>query len=165
MLCKHLQSHSQSSSCKERSLMRPHVPLSLIPSPHHSCGMHAGVGVWNKRLATSTRSYFDIDEEIFWFDVSMNHLLWVAVLQCISQLSNVLQKNRLKCLASNTTLLCTVMPVLITVEPSLVPRLLPHRKTARSLGTRLSGTFNACIFSLALSSLKTKHQTLCIIAS
>ena len=156
MPCKHLQSHSQSSPCKERSLMRLHVPLSLIPSPHHNCGMHAGVGVWNKRgyIATSTRSYFDIDEEIFWFDVSMNHLLWVAVLQCISQLSNVLQKNRLKCLASNTTLLCTVMPVLITVEPSLVPRLLPYRKTGRSLGTRVSGTFNACIFSLTLP----KHQ-------
>ena len=138
--------------------------------PHSQSSSQLWYACWcwslkQKRLATSTRSYFDIDEEIFWFDVSMNHLLWVAVLQCISQLSNVLQKNRLKCLALNTTLLCTVMPVLITVEPSLVPRLLPYRKTGRSLGTRLSGTFNACIFSLALSSLKTKHQTLRIIAS
>ena len=63
--CKHLQPHSQSSSCRERSLARPHVPpasfpvlimqgeepgevtctSSLIPSPHH-----AGRGAWRGHM-------------------------------------------------------------------------------------------------------------------
>ena len=68
-----------------KSHINTQARVSLVPSPTPSFSL----------LAVRARvscTYLDVDQEILWLDVSVDHLLRVAVLQSISQLCNVLEE-------------------------------------------------------------------------